>query len=118
MHMTTTIRDWALFAAVSVTLAAGNLLLAGAVRAAGGASLRLIFTPRVLVAIVIYLGSFLLYLHVLASMDVSKSYPIIVGAAFALVLIGAWALLGESVTAWRVIGCVLICCGIALGSRS
>jgi multidrug transporter EmrE-like cation transporter len=111
-------RDWALVAVVSITLAAGNLLLASAVRAAGGASWRLLLTPRVLVAIAVYGGSFLLYLHVLASMDISKSYPIIVGGAFALVLIGASTLLGESVSAWRVVGCILICCGIALGARS
>lgn len=111
-------RDWAMMAAVSISLAAGNLLLAGSVRAAGGASLRLLLAPRVLVAVAVYLGSFLLYLHVLASMDVSKSYPIIVGGAFALVLVGAWALLGEGWSAWRTIGCVAIALGIAVGSRS
>ena len=116
--MVTTMRGWAMIAVVSMTLAAGNLLLAGAVRAAGGASLRLLLTPRVALAVAAYLGSFLLYLHVLASMDVSKSYPTIVGGAFALVLLGAWALLGETVSAWRIIGCILICCGIALGSKS
>lgn len=111
-------RDWALVVVVSLTLAAGNLLLAAAVRGTGGPSLRLLVTPRVVVAVAVYVSSFLLYLRVLASMDLSKSYPIIVGGAFVFVLLGASAFLGEAVSGWRWLGCALICCGIALGSRS
>jgi multidrug transporter EmrE-like cation transporter len=108
---------WALIAAVSIALAAGNLLLAAAVRGTGGPSLRLLLTPRMVVAVAVYVGSFLLYLQVLATMDLSKSYPIIVGGAFVFVLLGASAFLGEAVSGWRLLGCVLICCGIAVCRR-
>lgn len=66
----------------------------------------------IILGLVIYGLSAIVWLGVLARWDVSKAYPL-VGLGFALtVLIGV--LIGEEVTLMRTIGVLLICLGVSL----
>ncbi|MDT4289830.1 hypothetical protein RO575_09675 [Methylomonas sp. MO1] len=77
----------------------------------------IVFTNKfVFAGFTLYGVGAIVWLKVLASWDVSKAYPL-VGLGFALtVLIGM--LLGETVTAFRVLGILLICEGVWLVANS
>lgn len=69
------------------------------------------------------LGGFLMYglgamvwLAVLSQWDVSKAYPL-VGMGFAIT-VGVGMLMGEQVSASRIVGVALICTGVLLVGRS
>lgn len=71
---------------------------------------------KVLAGFALYGIGAIVWLSVLAKWDVSKAYPM-VGVGFALTtMIGI--LLGEQVTALRILGVVLICAGVVTVSQS
>lgn len=72
--------------------------------------------PGVLMGLTLYVVSVLFWLSVLSRWDVSKAYPL-VGLGF-VITVGVGYVLGESVTATRVTGVVLIALGVALVART
>jgi len=107
-----------LFASVAASVTA-NLLLratmskldAGSTGALVGAALR---APALWAGIALWGLGFLLWLRVLATEEISRVFPIVVGAAFAATLVVSTTLLGErgSPTSWA--GLVLVSIGIAI----
>ena len=73
-------------------------------------------SPWVAGGLVLYVGSALIWLGVLARWEVSKAYPL-VGLGFVLTLAAGWAL-GEEIGSARVVGVILIAAGVALVSAS
>jgi drug/metabolite transporter (DMT)-like permease len=69
-----------------------------------------------LLGLVLYAVSAVVWLGVLARLEVSKAYPM-VGLGFAITVVLGWWV-GESVTPLRVAGVLLICLGVALVGRS
>jgi multidrug transporter EmrE-like cation transporter len=57
------------------------------------------------------------HLVVLSRVEISFAYPFL-GLSFVLITLYGHAVLGESVNAWRVVGVLLICTGVALVARS
>lgn len=79
-------------------------------------SVAVLLNPKVFAGFALYGLGAVVWLVVLERWDVSKAYPL-VGFGFALtVLIGF--LLGEQVTAMRIVGVALICVGVFFVSRS
>lgn len=73
--------------------------------------------PFVWLGLVLYGAGALLWLGVLAKIDVSQAYPF-VGLGFLLTMVFGVILLGESVSAMRLIGTLLIVTGVILVSRA
>lgn len=101
-------------------LKAGMAALTTSQATAAGMSSRLLLAmasqPAIVMGFVLYGLGALVWLSVLAHWDVSKAYPL-VGLGFVGTLLIGY-LLGEHVTAVRLIGVMLICCGVVLVSRS
>ena len=75
-----------------------------------------LLNPFVVGGLALYALSAVVWLSVLAKMDVSKAYPM-VGLGFALTaVIGFFA--GEQLSPVRIAGVALICTGVALVARS
>jgi multidrug transporter EmrE-like cation transporter len=80
-------------------------------------SLTILFNPYVffgLIMMVISMGS---HLVVLSRVEISFAYPFL-GLSFVLITLYGHFVLDEGVTAWRVLGVLLICSGVALVARS
>jgi len=73
--------------------------------------LRSIFTPYVLSGFILYGLSSLLYLVVLSRLSLSFAYPF-VAITFAMVILLSPRVLGETLPALRIIGCVIILLGV------
>lgn len=69
--------------------------------------------PCVVIGLALYGGAALVWLLVLARVDVSLAYPF-VGLGFVVTMFLAWAFLGEPVTPQRVAGTLLIAAGIVV----
>lgn len=118
----------ALLIGTIVSGATGNLLLKAGMNTIGSPSeaglpllrwlLAVFTTPQILGGIVLYVGSFVMWLAVLSLMDISKAYPIFVAGSFLIVLgIGA-ALLSEHLTPLRILAGVLVLAGVVIGSQT
>ena len=104
--------------------AAANLLLRAGVRAAGGFA----FSMRTLHAlasqwmfvsgILLYGLAAVLWFAVVATEDLSTSYPVLVGTVFVLVTAGAAFFFQERISAQKVAGLLVILAGILLVGRS
>lgn len=101
--------------------AAAQLLLkmgVGAVRAKGaGAGLVFLQSPWVMAGFGLYGMGAILWLYVLARLPLSAAYPF-VGLGFILTMALGVLALGESLSAMRVLGTVLIALGCVCVSRS
>lgn len=76
--------------------------------------LRIIFTqPYVLLGLACYASSTLFYLYVIQRADLSLVYPM-VSISYVLVTFLSWALLGERVSPYRLIGLILIVVGVSV----
>lgn len=75
------------------------------------------FDARLLAAIVLYGLSFLLTALVYARLPLSLASPLMAGAVFVLVCLGANSLFGETLGPSRLIGIGLILAGIAVLAR-
>lgn len=114
------------FASILLSVTAQFLLKMGMSSAVVRAATAQPFGARALLAVLtngfvfgglaVYALGAVVWLSVLAKMDVSKAYPL-VGAGFAITaLIGI--IVGEQVTVGRLTGIALICAGVAFVSRS
>ena len=74
--------------------------------------------PFVLVGLVLYGLSFLIWLRVLSFNDLSKSYPIFATCVFILTTLGSLKFLGEQITLMRIVGIAVMLFGIFIVSRS
>lgn len=74
-------------------------------------------SPLVWVGLIIYAASALVWLFVLARVDVSVAYPF-VGLGFIFTMVLGWGMYGEDVTAIRVLGTLLIASGVAVLAQS
>ena len=74
-------------------------------------------SPLVLVGLGIYFASAVVWLLVLARVQVSLAYPF-VGLGFIVTMILGWLVHGDSLTPARVVGTLLIAMGVFVLSRS
>ncbi len=82
-----------------------------------GSLFNIVFNPWVffgLLMMVISMGS---HLVVLSRVDISFAYPFL-GLSFVLILGYGYFALDEMVNAWRILGVVFICAGVALVAKS
>ena len=70
-----------------------------------------------LLGLVFFAGNVVLYTFALKGIPISTAYPIMVGAGFVIISVGAWKLLGErlSATQWGGVGLILF--GVWLVAR-
>ena len=106
---------------------AGQLLLKAGTNAVGAfafsldnvlpVGMRLALEPRIAGGIGCYVVSLVLWIMALSRSDVSVVYPL-VSIGFVLNALFAWWLLGESLSAMRVLGIGVIILGVFLVARS
>lgn len=106
---------------------AGQLLLKAGTNAVGAfafsldnvlpVGLRMALEPRIVGGIGCYVISLVLWIMALSRSDVSVVYPL-VSIGFVLNAVFAWWLLGESLSAMRVLGIGVIILGVVLVARS
>ena len=68
--------------------------------------------------IVLYGGSFLLWLYILSKNPVSWAYPIAVGVTLTVTVLGAYFVLGEKITVLQICGIALMLVAVVLLSLS
>ncbi len=106
----------------------GNLLLKAGMMNVGNVTethlsviqyvLKTISQPTILIGVVLYIASFVMWLSLLSMMEISAVYPIFVSAAFLLVMVGSVIWFNENVNALRIIGTLVVTLGIFIVSRS
>ena len=74
--------------------------------------------PLILIGLVLYGLSFMIWLRVLTFNDLSKSYPIFATCVFLLTTIGSVSFLNEQITLLRIAGIAVMLIGIFIVSRS
>lgn len=82
-----------------------------------GSAFSIVFDPFVFFGLLMMVVSMGAHLVVLSRVEISFAYPFL-GLSFVLITAYGFLVLGESVNAWRVIGVLLICSGVALVARS
>ena len=82
-----------------------------------GVALSLILNPLVLLGLAIYACGTFLWLIALSRVDLSYAYPF-ASLNYVLVLLASWLVLGEQPTIPRVVGVLVICCGVYAISRT
>ncbi len=108
--------------------AGGNLLLKAGMNQVGSVVetqlsvvqyiLQTLAQPTILIGVVLYIVSFVMWLSLLSMMEISAVYPIFVSAAFLIVMAGSAVWFGENVNAMRIIGTLVVALGILIVSRS
>jgi multidrug transporter EmrE-like cation transporter len=79
------------------------------------ASVRGLLTdPAFLLGFLLYAASFLTWLLALRRYDVVVIFPVFVAVGYACVVLGGYLFLGESLSAYRVVGILVIFAGMAL----
>ena len=78
---------------------------------------RMLTSPFVLFGLFLYAISAVLWLAVLSRVQLSYAYPMI-SIGYVLILILSWVFLNERLVYLRILGVLLICCGVFLVSRS
>jgi drug/metabolite transporter (DMT)-like permease len=68
--------------------------------------------------VVLYGGSFLLWLYILSRNPVSFAYPIAVGVTLAVTVLGSYFFLGEKITVLQICGIALMLVAVFLLSAS
>ena len=106
----------------------GNLLLKAGMSHVGSVAetqlpvaaylLQTISQPTILIGVVLYVVSFVMWLSLLSMMEISAVYPIFVSAAFLIVMSGSAVWFKEDVNTLRIIGTMVVVLGIFLVSRS
>ena len=76
------------------------------------------YSPFIIVGLVLYGLSFVIWLRVLSFNDLSRAYPIFVSIVFLLTTVGSVLFLKESVSLVRVVGIMVILSGIYIVARS
>lgn len=105
-------------AQVVLKLGMSGAAVAGALAEGGAANVALAVAGewRVLAGLALYFGSAAAWLFVLARLPVSVAYPF-VGLGFVLTLLLGWAWLGDTPSATRVAGTLLVALGVVLVAR-
>jgi multidrug transporter EmrE-like cation transporter len=110
---------------ISAVMTAGaNLLMRAGVRAAGGfvltvQSLLALASQTMFVSGILFYGlAAVLWFAVVATEDLSSSYPMLVAAVFILVTTGAAVFFQEHISVQKVAGLMVILSGILLVGRS
>jgi len=107
---------------------AGNLLLKHGMMQVGDLShntggllpyvIKTFTRPEILIGMVMYIGSFVMWLGLLSMVDISIVYPVFVSAAFIIVTVASMLWFGETVSVMRIIGIAVVVAGIAIVSIS
>jgi uncharacterized membrane protein len=114
---------------VSVVIGvAGQLLLKKGMNNMGGVSIavpaneligvlwRIGTNPYVFFGLAVYLLSTVFWLVALSHVDLSYAYPF-ASLSYGFTIFGSWWLLGENITPFKLIGTLIICCGVVVISR-
>jgi drug/metabolite transporter (DMT)-like permease len=105
----------------ALLLAVGNMLLLGGISAFGGLSLdaplflqitRLMTQPLFLMGVFLYAVGTFIWFFALSMGNLSSSYPVLVGATFIFVTLGALIFFHETISITKIIGMLLIVFGI------
>ena len=78
---------------------------------------KLMTSPYVWAGLLTYVVSVLVWLVVLSRVDVSYAYPM-VGLGYVFATIVAWGVFGETVSAMRALGMLVVCAGIYIIART
>ncbi|KKP94034.1 MAG: hypothetical protein UR98_C0001G0119 [Parcubacteria group bacterium GW2011_GWA1_36_12] len=127
--MTSVLQNFYALLVVSVTFnVTANILLKTAVIKTGGVSaeatqvltniLKVAFSPYLIVGLILYGFSFLIWLRVLTFNDLSRSYPIFATIVFLMTTLGSIIFLKENITLIRVVGIAIMLVGIFIVARS
>ena len=118
----------ALIALTAITTAVANLLLREGVLKAGGLSLSLDrfwsdalalgAQPLFVIGFILYGLAAVLWFSVLPRVDLSISYPVLVGLTFVLVVFGSMVVFNENLPWAKVLGLALILAGVAIVARA
>jgi len=73
--------------------------------------------PQVFIGFVCYGISAVLWIAVVSNVDLSLAYPM-VSLAYVIVFVASWLLLGEQISALRLVGLLIIVAGVLVISRS
>ena len=116
--------DYLLVVTIGLLSALGQYLLKVGLAATTSAAatpsaliLRGITNPNLLLAGVVYIVAFAIYLFVLAKSDVSHIFPVAIGINILCVAMMAAVVLGEAVTLPRIIGMLAIVVGVYIVTR-
>ena len=77
-------------------------------------AVRVVTTPEILAGYAVGFLTGLVWLATLSRLEISFASPVVTGIYFILLVLGARALLGEGITAGRVLGMLLILGGLVL----
>jgi drug/metabolite transporter (DMT)-like permease len=78
---------------------------------------RLATNPFVVIGLAVYMGGTLFWLTALSRVDLSYAYPF-ASLSYLVMLVAAWRLFGEDISALRILGSLVIMLGVFLISRS
>lgn len=79
--------------------------------------LGILVDPYVVGGLFLYFGAAMLWLFVLAKVEVSYAYPF-VALGFVITAMAGWLLFDDAMSSGRVLGTLLICAGVVLVARS
>jgi multidrug transporter EmrE-like cation transporter len=116
-----------LIASVSLNVTA-NILLKKGVMSFGGISAskaelltsltKAAFNPFIIIGLMLYGLSFVIWLRVLSFNDLSRAYPIFASVVFLMTTLGSIKFLNEDVSAMRFVGIIVMLAGIFIVARS
>jgi small multidrug resistance pump len=92
-------------------------VLPDAVTSVQGGRLVEAVTPSMVAGITLYVLSFAVWMVILSKSTLTVAYPIAIGLSAVGTLVGAVLILGESTSAIKIVGALLIVAGIALVSN-
>lgn len=105
-----------------------NILLKKGVIAFGGLSgektkllaelMKAAVSPFVIIGLVLYGMSFVIWLRVLSFNDLSRAYPIFATIVFSLTTAGSMIFFKENISLMRVIGIIIMLIGIYISAKS
>ncbi len=104
---------------ILLKLGASNPALAGSLGNGDfpGFVIRALLTPKVVLGLMLYAASTVLWLVILARSELSYAYPFI-SIGFVVTMLFGWMALGEAMSVYRVAGVALIITGVILVARS
>jgi len=83
----------------------------------GNIGLRIATSPWVILGLMVYVSGTFFWLIALSRVELSFAYPF-ASLSYVLILATGWALLGETVSLFRLAGVVTICLGVLIVSQS
>jgi len=75
------------------------------------------FSPFIILGLILYGFSFLIWLRVLTFNDLSRSYPIFATIVFLMTTAGSMIFLKENISAFKVLGMIIMLIGIYIVAR-